>query len=140
MRRILSYLYIGFAWLMVIWLLATIVMAGMSLFVRNSLWQTHTEFGWSSELPGLVLIVLGLLRWIPRRLVGWLVAVLVLHIVQTVLPGLRDELPYLAALHPLNASILTYVSYLHAKRARELLLEQPQESTQAAGLTGQAEA
>lgn len=125
MRKVLSYLYIGAAWLMVLSLLAAILMAGMALFVRNSLWQTHQEFGWGSELPGLLLIVLGLLRWIPRRLVGWLVAVLLLLIVQIALPGLGEDLPYLAALHPLNASVLTFVAYLHAKRARQLLLGPP---------------
>lgn len=140
MKRILSYLYIGGAWLMVLSLLATILMAGMALFVRNSLWETHREFGWGSELPGLLLIVLGLLRWIPRRLVAWLAAVLLLIIVQIVLPGLREGLPYLAALHPLNASVLTYVAYLHAKRARELLLGEPAADQRAGELRSRAEA
>lgn len=140
MRRIASYLYIGAAWLMVASLLATILMAGMALFVRNSLWSVHIEFGWGSELPGLLLIVLALIRWIPRRLTGWLVAVLLLHLVQTVLPGLREQFPYVAALHPLNASLLTYVSYLHAKRARQLLLDEPADRAQGAELGSQVEA
>lgn len=140
MRRTAGYLYIGAAWLMVGSLLFAILMAGMALFVRNTWWMVHIEVGWGSELPGLLLIVLALIRWIPRRLTGWLVAVLLLHIVQTLLPTVREQLPYVAALHPLNASVLTYVAYRHAKRAGQLLRNQPADGAESPKLSSQVEA
>lgn len=139
MRRILSYIYLGVAWLMVVGLLATILMAGMALFVRNSLWETHMGIGYLSGWPGVILIVLAIALRIPRQLTPWLAAVFVLHIVQTTLPILREDLPYVAALHPLNASILTYLAYLHAKRARELLLGRSVADEQVARLSSQIE-
>lgn len=135
MRRIVSSIYVGLAWLTVVWLLATILMAGMALFVRNSLWDLHIEVGWSSGWPPLLLIILGLALRIPRQLTPWLVAVFVLHVVQTVLPTLREQQPYLSALHPLNASILTFIAYRHARKAGELLLSRST-SREAAPATG----
>lgn len=124
MRKTLSAIYVGIAWLTVAALLATIFMAGMSLFVSNSLWETHMTFGWTSELPVLLMIVLAVILRIPRKLTPWLVAVVVLHFVQTTLPTLKDSLPVVAAFHPLNASVLTFIAYLQAKKAGELLLKQ----------------
>lgn len=140
MRRFVSSIYVGLAWLTVLWLLATILMAGMALFVRNSIWDLHIELGWTSGWPPLLLIILGLALRIPRQLTPWLVAVFVLHTVQTFLPGLRDQLPYLSALHPLNASILTFIAYLHARKAGELLLSRTTDREAAAAAGRQVEA
>lgn len=122
MRKALSSIYVGVAWLTVVTLLATIFVAGTALFVRNTLWETHMAFGWYSELPILLMIILALMVRIPRRLTPWLVAVVVLHVVQTSLPGLKESAPVVAAFHPLNASILTFITYLHARKAGEQLL------------------
>ena len=123
MRRIARYIYVGGAWLALASVLVTILMAGVALFVRDVSWDIHREFGWSSGFPLVILILAGVAGWIPRRLVAWLIALALLHTVQTALPTVRRELPLIAAVHPLNATLLAWLSLVHAKKAAQLLLK-----------------
>jgi hypothetical protein len=132
MRRIARYVYVGTAWLALAWTLVTIFMAGMALFVRSPYWETHKEIGWSSDLALLLLILAGLIGWIPRRLAAWLVALVVVHTLHISLPALKTDMPLAAAIHPLSASLLAWLSLVHARKAQAMLLgEQP--SVQAEG-------
>lgn len=121
-KNVVRYIYVGFAWLNLLAVFVIIFVAGMSLFVNRNYWSTHVDFGWGSESILLVLIALGLLGWIPRRLTGWLVAVIVIHAIQTLLPGLKDDLPFISAAHPLNAMVLAGTSLKHAQVASQVLL------------------
>lgn len=123
MRKIARYIYVGFSWLALVAVIIPFFLAGMSLFVSRTYWNAHIEFGWASELPILGLIVFGLLGWIPRRLVAWLVGMSVLHAVHTLLPGLKSDAPMAAAIHPVSALLLATVTYMHARRATQWLLE-----------------
>ncbi len=123
MRKIARYIYVGVAWLELVSVIVPFFLAGMSLFVSRTYWDVHVDFGWGSELPLLVLIIVGLVGWIPRRLTVWLVALILLHIVHTMLPGLKDDLPVAAAFLPVTALLLTWVAYMHARKATQLLLE-----------------
>lgn len=121
-KNVVRYIYVGVAWLNLLSIFVIIFVAGMSLFVNRNYWSTHVDFGWGSELILLALIALGLLGWIPRRLTAWLVAVIVIHAVQTLLPGLKDNLPFISAAHPLNAMVLAGTSLKHAQVAGQALL------------------
>lgn len=123
MRKIARYIYLGTAWVELVSLFIPIFVAGMALFVRNSYWSTHREIGWLTGWPLTVLIITGLLGWIPRRLTAWLVALIVLHAVHTILPTLRTDAPLFAAIHPVSAVLLVSVAYVHARRATELLIK-----------------
>ncbi len=123
MRKIARYIYVGFAWLELVSVIIPFFLAGMSLFVSRTYWSVHVDFGYLAELPLLALIIVGLLAWIPRRLTVWLVAMTVIHIVHISLPGLKDDLPIVAAFHPVTALLLTWVTYIHARKATQLLLE-----------------
>ena len=139
MRRVARYIYVGAAWLALAGVLIAILLAGFALFVNRPYWQTHIDVGWGSELPLLLLILAGIAGWIPRRLAGWLVAVIVLHVVQTALPALKENLPLIAALHPLNASLLGWLSLAHARKAQELLLGSASESSESSPSLNPAE-
>jgi len=122
MRKIARTIYVGFAWLELVSVIVPFFLAGMSLFVSRTYWSVHVDFGYWAELPLLALIVVGLLAWIPRRLTAWLVAMIVLHFVHISLPGFKDDLPIVAAFHPVTALLLTWVTYKHARMATQLLL------------------
>ena len=122
MRKIARYIYVGLAWIELAMLFIPVFVAGMSLFVSRTYWNVHVEFGFWAELPLLALIIVGLLAWIPRRLTAWLAGMLVLHFVHISLPGLKDDLPIVAAFHPVTALLLTWVTYKHARMATQLLL------------------
>ncbi len=109
------------AWLFVAAVLATVFMAGISLFAQGTFWQNHKDFGYSVGLLVPVLIVLALLARIPRTHIPLLALLFVLYIVQTILPVLRGSAPFVAALHPVNAMLVFGVAVVHARRARELL-------------------
>lgn len=123
MRKIARYIYVGLAWLELASVIVPFFLAGMSLFVSRTYWSTHVDFGFGAELPLLALIIVGLLAWIPRRLTAWLMAMFVIHFVHITLPGLKDDLPIVAAFHPVTALLLTWVTYKHARMATQLLLE-----------------
>jgi hypothetical protein len=54
--------------------------------------------------------VVALVGGFGRRLIGLSALLLVLTIVQGLLPSLRTEVPWLAALHPVNALVLMGVT------------------------------
>lgn len=128
MRKMARYVYIGIAWLTLVSVIVLFFLAGMALFVHNSYWTVHADFGWGSELSIVLLIVTGLVGWIPRWLSAWLVGMSAVHFVQTALPTLKDALPIMAAIHSVSALLLAWVTYMHARRAAQLLLEPRQES------------
>jgi len=126
MRKVARYMYVATSWVLLAWVLITIFMAGMALFVRTPYWETHREVGWGAGLPLLLLILAGLLGWIPRRLTAWLVAVIVFHTLHISLPALKTTLPLAAAIHPLSATLLAWLTLTHARRAQQLLLGRPE--------------
>ena len=135
MRKIARYIYVGIAWLTLVGVIVPFFIAGMSLFVSKTYWSVHGEIGWSSGLTILGLAAFGLIGWIPRKLTAWLVGMTVLHFVQTALPSFRSDVPLLAAIHPTFALLLVAVTYVHARRATQLLLEPGQQSESAEAQT-----
>lgn len=123
MRKIARYIYVGLAWLTLVGVIIPFFLAGMSLFVSRTYWSTHAGIGFSSGWPILGLIIFGLIGWIPRRLTAWLVGMAVLHFVHTLLPALKADAPFAAAVHPVSALILAVVTYMHAQRATRWLIE-----------------
>lgn len=120
-RKIARTIYIGGAWLMFASVLLLIFLAGMMLFVSNRYTEVHIGAGWGTHLPVLILIIAGIIGWIPRRLVGWFVVVVVVHTVQLALALVKTDQPFIAAFHPLNAMLLAWVSLVHARLATRLL-------------------
>lgn len=125
MRKIARYIYIAVAWLAVVGFLATIYLAGMAVFADRSYWEIHKGFGYAVGWIVPIFIVLGLLSWIPRRLTAWLAAMLLFYVVHTLLPPLQEDLPWIAAIHPVSAVVLVWLGLTHARRAGELLVPRP---------------
>jgi hypothetical protein len=84
---------------------------------------SHIEFGYTwIGIATVALVVTVLLARRPRREVGIVTAIVVLYIVQTTLPGFRESVPTIAALHPVNALVLFAVAAWYARRVgREAL-------------------
>ena len=78
---------------------------------------THKEFGFTwVGFAALAVVVTALLARRPRRDVGITLGLMGLYIVQTILPGLRDSVPSVAALHPVNAMLLFALAAWYARR------------------------
>ena len=95
-----------------------VFLAGVGLFGAGTI-AGHRDFGYLlSLLPVILLVTAAIAR--AGRLVWVTGALLVLSFVQTLLPLLKADLPYVAALHPVNALVLAALTVTIALRATEL--------------------
>jgi uncharacterized protein DUF6220 len=112
------------AWLFVGAVLYQVFLAGVGLFVPGvDQFSAHRQFGWM--LHGAPLLVL-LFGWIahPGRRTMWLIgALFVLVAFQPFLPTMREDSPWVAALHPVNAVLIFWLGMTIALRATALSRE-----------------
>lgn len=79
---------------------------------------THIEFGYTGiGIAALILIITAFVARRPRNEIGITFLLLVLYIVQTILPAFKASVPWVAALHPVNALLLFGVGAWYARRA-----------------------
>lgn len=93
----------------VIAILVQVFLAGAALLQLGGHgdFRTHIDFGYTAVgLAALAVLVTAALARVGRRRIGISVLLLVLYIVQTSLPYARQDIPAIAALHPVNAMIL----------------------------------
>ena len=93
-----------------------VLLAGLALFAGGT-WQSHVDFGYLVALLPVLLIPLAWFGRAGRTTVVLTVILLVVAQVQTFLPLAQESLPWVAALHPLNATIVLYVAVVLAQRA-----------------------
>lgn len=107
--------FVVVAWLFVACLVVQFFLVGVDIFEAAGESELHRDFaytyGWLA--PGLVL--LGGLAQLPRRPMVLAVALLVLYAVQTYLPLLAGQLPWVAAFHSINALVVFWVAVLVAR-------------------------
>ena len=97
-----------------------VVLAGLAIanLGGSGDFSSHAEFGYTwVGLASLALVVTALLARRPRRDVGITLGLFVLYIVQTLLPAAKESMPFVAALHPLNAMVLFALAIWYARRA-----------------------
>jgi hypothetical protein len=81
-------------------------LAGVALFVQPTMnFDVHRGMGYLVHLAGLGAFVLGLLSRPGRPLLWWIIAFGVVAFIQPLLPLARDDMPYVAALHPVLAIV-----------------------------------
>jgi hypothetical protein len=124
----------GLAWLVVGGLVTQFYLAGAALFGATT-FQPHRALGDALAAAVLLLLVATLLARPGRRLVGLSAGLMALTVVQLLLPSLRSGLPWVAALHVVNAAAMAAlaVSIACAPRgaaegrdSREALLASPE--------------
>jgi hypothetical protein len=124
----------GLAWLVVVGLVIQFYLAGAALFGATT-FQPHRAFGDGLAAAILLLLVAAVLARPGRRLLGLAAGLTVLTVVQLLLPSLRGGLPWVAALHVVNALALAAVAVSIAcaprgaaeeRGSREALLASPE--------------
>ena len=102
-----------------------VFLAGLGVFDDPNAFITHRNFGYVFGWLTLVLLVISLVGRMPRRFVGLAVLILVLFSLQSVFVALREDMPWLAALHPLNGFLIlgvaTYAAWTSWKARGEAL-------------------
>src|SRR6266508_7055244 len=99
---------VALAWLFAAGVVVQVFLVGLSVFESASHWEDHAAFGrWLGLIP-IPLMLVALVGHLPLRLIVIAAALIVLYGVQYLL-ATADE-GYLAALHPVNALALFWLS------------------------------
>ena len=117
---VLKRLHAAVAALFVVAIVVQVFLAGAALanLGGSGNFAIHIELGWTwIGIAALAVPLTALAARRPRREIGIALALLVLYVIQTALPGFRASAPWLAALHPVNALFLFALSAWYARRA-----------------------
>ena len=115
MRSIARTLHAVVAWLFVAGLILQVWLAGRGVFESPTMFDTHRSVGYTLSLFTVVLLVLGLLGGMGRRVALLAVAIFVLFILQSVFVVMRDSTPAVAALHPVNGFLIVFLAIVLAR-------------------------
>jgi hypothetical protein len=110
------------AWAAILWvavIVVQVILAGLAIanLGGSGNFQTHMDFGFNIGFVQLVALILAFPAKASGRDKQISFGLLVLYVVQIMLPGFRDSIPFIAALHPLNAMILFALSAWYARHA-----------------------
>ena len=112
----MRYAFLAIAVLFVVGIAYQVFLAGMAVFSAGR-WSSHVEFGYLVTAIPALLILTSWLAKAGRRTVWLSVATLVVAQVQTVLPWFRADVPWISALHPVNAMVIFGLGLVLARRA-----------------------
>lgn len=112
--------FIGVAWLFLACVVVQVFLAGLGVFAGVHNFSLHREFGYAFGWLTLVLLLLALGGRLGRRWIGLSALILVLFALLSVFVALREVMPALAALHPVNALAIFGVALHLARRSRVL--------------------
>jgi hypothetical protein len=114
----MRYVYAAAAFAFVLAVAWQVFLAGFALFGAPSWqWAAHVEFGYlAGAIPALLILCAWLSR-AGRSEILLAVVTLVMAQVQTFLPLAREAIPWVAALHPVNAMVVFWLGVLLARRA-----------------------
>jgi hypothetical protein len=105
------------AWALVAGVAVQIFLAGLGVFAGASNFATHRDFGYFLELLPILILVAAAGGRLGRRQIILPVVIFGLFILQSVFVALRDSTPAVAALHPVNGFIITYLAVQLAREA-----------------------
>ena len=94
-----------------------VFLAGLGVFDDPATFLTHRDLGYTLSLVVLVVLVTAILSRAGRRQIGLAALALGLLILQSVFVGVRESMPALAALHPVNGFLILLISLLMARAA-----------------------
>ncbi|MEW5990330.1 MAG: DUF6220 domain-containing protein [Chloroflexota bacterium] len=120
MRSLLRQLHVLAAWLFVGTIVVQVFLAGAAIasLGGSGSFTTHIEFGYNAVgIAALAVLLTAAAARLPRADVGIAFGLLVLYIVQTALPQFRGSVPFIAALHPVNALLLFGLATWYGRRA-----------------------
>jgi hypothetical protein len=108
--------FLAGAWLFVVCVVIQVFLVGLDIFAKLD-GEVHRDFAYLYGWLVPVLVLLSGAARVPTRTRSLTLLLLVLFAAQTVLPSLRDQVPILAALHPVNALAIFAIGIVIARRA-----------------------
>lgn len=124
MRRVGRVSFLALGWLFLAGVATQFLLAGMSLFMRPGIWETHIGVGFTIGWIFPLAAIAGLVGREPGRAWGRLGLLFLVYLVQTTLPSFRGMgLLLVAALHPLNALLVFWMTLVFIRNARAAVAE-----------------
>jgi hypothetical protein len=117
MRSVARTIHLVVACLFVAALFVQVFLAGLGVFSSTTGFATHRDVGYSLSLLPIVLLVVGLLGGLGRRLALLAALEFVLFILQSVFVAMRTSAPAVAALHPVNGFLILLIALLIARES-----------------------
>ena len=117
MRSVARTVHLVLAWVLVAGLIGQIFLAGLGVFRGPESFVTHRDFGYMLELLPVVLLVLGLVGRLGRRPALLAAGIFGLFLLQSVFVAVRTNAPDVAALHPVNGFLITFLAIVLARDA-----------------------
>ena len=115
MRPIARQVHAVIALLFIAALLIQVWLAGRGVFESPIVFATHRDVGYTLSLFPIVLLVLGFLGGMGRRVAILAAVIFGLFILQSVLVVMRDSSPAIAALHPVNGFLIVLLAVVLAR-------------------------
>jgi uncharacterized protein DUF6220 len=125
MRQIARTIHLVIALLVVAGLVIQVWLAGQGVFDPTAGFAAHRDLGYTLGLIPIVLLVLGVIGGMGRRVALLAIAIFVLVIVQSVLVFQRTSNPSIAALHPVNGFLILLLAIVLARESWMLLRAAP---------------
>jgi len=117
MRSIGRNVYLVLSWVFVAGLLVQVFLAGRGVFDNPLQFSTHRDFGYTLSIVPVLMLVVGLIARVGRRLTVFAIVAFVMFILQSVFVAARESSPMIAALHPVNGFLILLVAIEMAREA-----------------------
>jgi uncharacterized protein DUF6220 len=117
MRPIARTIHAVLAWILVAVLIAQVWLAGRGVFESPGFFATHRDVGYTLSIFPIVLLVLGVLGGMGRRVAIMAAVIFGLMILQSVFVVMRTSTPAIAALHPVNGFLILLLAILLARES-----------------------
>ncbi|HET9344493.1 MAG TPA: DUF6220 domain-containing protein [Candidatus Limnocylindrales bacterium] len=105
------------AWLFAACVLVQVFLAGLGVFDGPQRFELHRNFGYLFGWLTLVMVIIAAVGRLGRVLIGLSLLALVQFALQSVFILFREDLPAIAALHPVNGVLLLIVAIAIGRRA-----------------------
>jgi hypothetical protein len=117
MRSIARAIYLVVAWVFVAALTGQVFLAGLGVFDSPTAFATHRDVGYTLSIVPILLLIIGLVAGLGRRMAILAAVIFGLFMLQSVFVAMRDSSPMIAALHPLNGFLITLLAIVVAREA-----------------------
>jgi hypothetical protein len=103
------WLFLALIWIYLAAILYQVFLAGMGLFGAERDFELHRNLGYLIHLSPIPIILVAAVARVGSRLLLWTAALFVVQAVQPLLPSMRADFPWAAALHPVLALVLFWL-------------------------------
>ena len=117
MRSIARTVYLVVAVAFVVGLAAQVFLAGLGVFDSPTAFVTHRDVGYALSFVPILLLILGLVGGLGRRMAILAAVIFGLFLLQSVFVAMRDSSPAIAALHPVNGFLIVLLAIVVAREA-----------------------